>query len=258
MARTALAAALLVPLTLVAACGGGSSSPASSAAGASAATPTTATDATQYATPSPLAGKSAVAVWKESLKAAHAAESVHIVGNGKDGKDALAVDLQLSSDKATGTLVIDDGKMTVRRTGTTLYFMADAKFWRASGADAATVTRLANKWVKADSSEKNYKDFFELTDKNKFIDQSLSLDKSDQAILKLVPGILIGNQFTVGLFDAATGKGSDDQPGVLYVASSGPSLPLRVVGKDKKALYLNFVDWNKDISVTIPSGVTTI
>jgi hypothetical protein len=137
--------------------------------------------------------------------------------------------------KAIGTLTSAGVAITIRRTGSALYFMS-----------------AGHGWTKASESNKAYASFYNVTDMDSFVNQSLSLAPADEKVLTRVPGITIEGRPTVGLNDPVHPT-TDDQPGVLYVAATGKAYPLEVSLTDGSQQIIKFQDWDQPVSVAAPS-----
>jgi hypothetical protein len=254
MFRATKAVIVLACLTLTAGCSGSDPVVASNlpetGATTSAAAPATpaATEATN-----PLDGLSAKEVWQKTKADAAEAKSVHIAARLVDGKDKIALNLKLdSSGKAFGAMILNGDKMTIRRLGQTLYFKADRGFWTTNG-DAATAKALANKWIMVKkSTAPDLKDLFDLTDLDSLLDDSLSLTRAEQKRLKLIDGIDIGTQKTVGLSDKRPSGEGEFQ--TLYVSATEPTLPVNFAVNEDKSQYMKFRGWGENFTVVAPKG----
>ena len=249
--RATTAATLLACLTLTAGCSKSgpeviATGPAQTSAAATSAAPEpSATEATA------VDGLSAVEVWKKTKTDADAAKSVHVAARLLDGKELIAINLKLSeAGKAFGTLAFNGDKITVRRLGKTLYFKADRGFW-TTNADAATAKALANKWIMVKKGfSKDMEQFFQLTDMDYVVSDMMSLSAAEQQTLKLVPGIDIGRQKTIGLAETDAGQA---QLQTLYLSADDPALPLNLTFADSDQ-FMKFRSWGQDFTVLAPRG----
>jgi hypothetical protein len=251
MSRAAMAATLLACLTFTAGCSGSkpeivaTNQPTAGAASTSA-------EPGPTENPSPLDGLSAVEVWQKTKTDTAEAATVHVAARFAEGKERIAINLKMAeSGKAFGVLVFNGNKITVRRLGRTLYFKADRGFW-TTNADAATARVLSDKWIMVRKGfSKEMEQFFELTDMNFILDDALSLTAAEQRSLKLVPGIDIGTQSTVGLADETSTQ--DGELRTLYVSDTDPALPLNFTGSDSSQ-YMKFRGWGENFTVVAPKG----
>jgi len=255
MSRAPMAATLLACLTLVAGCSGpgaaGSGSDGSGSGTTAAALTATAAGPTEDS--SPLAGMSALEVWEKTKADADAAQSVHVAARFLDGKDKVAINLKMTdAGKVFGLLVLNGDRVRIRRLGSTLYFKADYEFWLRN-ADAATGQALGDKWIMVKQGfSADLDQFFELTDMDALVADTMSLSATGQQKLKLVPGIQVGTRSTVGLSDESTENTEEAQ--TLYVAASDPALPLNLTMSADDSQYMKFREWNKSFNVVAPRG----
>lgn len=246
MPRAKLAAILLACLTLTVGCSGKDPYVATSASAFNA-------GSLPVESRSPLTGMSALEVWEKTKADADAAQSVRVAAKFLDGDAKIAINLRMTdSGKAVGTLVFNGDKIEVRRLGKTMYFLADRGFW-ASNADAATADLLGGKWIKVkEGFSADMEQFFELTDMDFIVADTMSLSVAEQQGLKLVPGIDINDEPTVGLSDESA-DGTDEFQ-TLYVAAADPALPMHFAMSADKSQYMKFRSWNKDFTVAAPKG----
>jgi hypothetical protein len=253
MPRAALlAAAAIVPLALIAGCtntvaDATVTQPAQAAANHPSGTATSAPTASQR--PLGPAGQ----LWNQTEDNAEQATSVHVTAQLIDGRNKVAVDLAATKEhQAIGQLTLSGNHLVIRRTGKTLYFKADAGFWKAFG-DKKTAKKFTNKWIKVTKGSTAMEPIFELTELNYFTDQALSLPVSSKQNLLVIPGPAIAGQKTTGLADMPAGK-QTAQSGTLFVTASTPTLPLAwKVGTDGRQ-YINFDRWNTAVKVAVPKG----
>ncbi len=247
MLRATMAATALICLTLTAGCSSSNSGAATSAAllGTTGSVPAE--------TAAPLAGLSALEVWEKTKTDADAADSVHVTARFLDGEKKIAINLKLTdSGKAFGLLVMNGNRIRVRRLGSTLYFKADYGFW-AANADTATGKALADKWIMVKQGfSPDLDQFFQLTDMDSIVADTMNLSSLEREQLKLVPGIDVGTQVTVGLVNESTERRQGFQ--TLYVSASDPALPLNFALNSDVDQYMRFRDWNEDFKVVAPAG----
>ncbi len=255
MPRATMAATALICVMLTAGCSGSdpittsppAGSPATAAGDTAAGTPgATAEPETKAA---PLAGLSALQVWRKTKSDAKKAKSVHVSASFTEGKDRVKINLKLNdAGRSFGSVTTNGNKMTVRRVGEVLYYKADKKFW-TQNADAQTAAKLANKWLKTENQSKDMAQFFQLLDMKAFISESLKLSAAERKSLKRTPGIPVDGRETVALKPK-----NSTEPAVLQVAADGPTLPLRFTLDRDKSQYFTFTGWNEPFTVVAPKG----
>ena len=254
MRRALMATSLAASLTLLAGCSDSdpektakASAPSASSSAGSSASPST--DAEPAKPANPLEGLSARQVFAKSKAAFKDSESVHVVARLKDGKDRIVINLKLNdTGKAIGSLTINGSKIDIRRRGKTLYYQGDRKFWKdAAGNQAANL--FVDKWLMTKQSAHEIDEFFDLTDLDFYRDESMKLNAAERRGLRLVKGINVAGQATVGLKDTV---GPKDERGTLYVAAADPALPMKFATKDGQ--FLRFQDWGLTITVRAPKN----
>jgi hypothetical protein len=167
---------------------------------------------------------------QEILTAASAAlgkvHSFHMSGTEKDAKGPLSLSGDVSlPGKAKLTLRQGAGIVDFVVIGTEAYIKANNAFWQAQKGTGAVATLLADKWVKVPAaSTPGFGEFTSITDPAK-IGHCL-LQSHLGTVTKAGSGSVAG-QSTVVLEDKGDAPGSS--PGKVYIASSGPPLPLRAV-----------------------------
>ena len=249
MPRTMMAATLLACLTFTAGCGG--SSPDASSTPPAAA-PTT-TEAAPTTPASELEGLSAAEVWEKLESDVGKAKSVHLSANVVDGKDRIKFNMKLaSSGNATGTMTNNGDTVNLRRIGKTLYFKGDRGFW-TNNVDPASAKTMAGKWIKTTKGKvAGMEGIFVFTDLDSMLKESLKTTPAEKKALKIIPGIPVDGQETIGL---STKSADLDQ---LYAAATGPTLPLKITAAKDKKQFMKFQDWDKDFTVEKPAGAIDI
>ncbi|GAA2104851.1 hypothetical protein GCM10009780_56350 [Actinomadura alba] len=197
-----------------------------------------------------VAEKSADEIVAAAKNAFGAATSVHVKGNFEDAGHKIAIDLSLGRDGTKGTITAPvEGKtypvslISVNEK----FYMKSPKLWRAVGG-AAAANLIGNRWVlipKDDS--KDFEDFEQLADLEKFSDEMLSFD--DEVFTKGSPTVVDGKP-------VITLKGSDS---IVYVATTGTPYIIRLepsaAAERKKGQAIQFLDYNAPVNVVPPTDV---
>jgi hypothetical protein len=202
---------------------------------------------------SPLTGLSALQVWEKTKADADAAGSVHIAAHLLDGEQKMTMNLKMTdAGKVFGFIQVRGQKVMVRRLGRTLYLKAQRGFWTTTG-DAGLAPELAGRWIKVRQGfAPDLEEFFQLTDMDFVVADLMSLSAAEQTALKLVPGIDVGRNKTVGL--AGESLSAEAQFQTLYVSATEPCLPLDFsIGSDQTQ-YMRFRGWDEDFTVVRPKG----
>jgi hypothetical protein len=267
-----VAVGLIAAAVLVAGCTSKKSSSGSSSAST---TPTTSVAASDSAAASPVASVSgdpaAVKLYQEAMASLAKVTSVHIKGAGSQEGENFTIDLSFANGKgATGSLGFGGGVIKVVAVKDAVYIQADAKaFSSFAGTDipASALQAIAGKWLKVSSAEEASSsnpfagfgtDFSNLT--------TFAQEFAPTGSLSLQPGTkTINGKSAVGLLD--NGDTPEDQS-VLYVEKDGDHLPLQIVPGPKAAAStasggpatgnIDFTDYNKPVTVTVPSGAIDI
>jgi hypothetical protein len=209
----------------------------------------TARPTTQTPTPEPVAGRTAVQIWKLAKKSAAQASSVHVVvPDILLGKTTISADLYLTKEQpseeklATGTMLIDGYELSLRRVGEWLYFKDDSGYLE-SHVDQRTAERYAGRWFKESSFSGTLHILFFLTDLQQLPEGLLDLP---QHPLVLVPGTVIDGQDTIGLSDEYEDYATPTTP-TIYVERTGAGLPLRLIFGTDSTKFISFQNWNAEM-----------
>jgi len=226
------------------------------------------------ASPAPAASMSgdpaAVALYTQATAALTSAKSVHIKGSSTQDGDTFGIDLTFVNGKGvTGSLGLGGGTMQIVAVGGTVYVQSDAKAFAAfAGADlpATALDAVAGKWLsfssaEDDSADNPFSGFGELTDLTSF-----AQDFAPSGSVTIGQGQTINGQAATALLD----DGGDDplNDGIFYVQAGGDHLPLEVVPGPKASAgdastgpatgKIDFLDYNKDVTLTAPSGAIDV
>lgn len=262
-----LAVGVIAAAVLVAGCSSkkssGSTSPTSSS------TSSTSTSATGSSGPvASISGDpAAVKLYEQALNGLSNAKSVHIKGSATQGGETFAVDLAFLNGKgATGSVGLGGGTMQLTALNGDTYIQFDAKALAAfagSAVPAAAAQALAGKWLKvsaaeAASSNNPFAGISELTDLKQFAKDF----EPSGAVTENPKKTTVNGQSAIALLD--DGGTDPSQDGILYVQAGGDHLPLEIVpgpsaaagtGSDGPAIgKIDFLDYNKDVTLTAPSG----
>ena len=191
------------------------------------------------------ATKSADAVVADALKAAQAASSVHISGQGTQDGKPIGIDLTLVRGKgATGSISLHGAKIDLVVIGHSVYLRAGTAFWKQVGGGNAMAGQLfANKWLKVPTNDAQLGSFANLTNANSFFKMLNKHGKLENKGVTTYKG-----QSVVAIDDATEG-------GTLYVAASGTPYPAAVVkAKGSNSGAISFDNWNQSVTLTPPKG----
>jgi hypothetical protein len=188
------------------------------------------------------AGKSGVKVFNDAKSAAAGATSVHIAGTFEDAGKNITLDLVLGAVAAKGFMAQDTARADLARVGNTAYMRASADFWRTF-ANAAAAQLLHDKWLKGSAKKQPFVAFAQFMS----IDALVSDAFKGHGTLTNLGERAYKGQKVVAIRDAKDGS-------IFYVAATGTPYPVAASGGGS----VSFTDWNKQVSITAPSGAVDI
>lgn len=188
------------------------------------------------------AAKTPDQILADSLRAALAARSVHIVAHVVSDGTPLSFSLSLLAGAGGKGEVTENGlSFNLVRIGDKAYFDASPAFWRHyAGTLAATL--LMGHWIEASSVQGDLASFTPLTDLAAFIKQVLG----SHGVLKVGALQTVDNRRAIPLTDTTKG-------GTLYVAASGPPYPLTITPPKGQKGSVRFEGWNSSVTLTPPA-----
>ncbi|RAY14632.1 hypothetical protein DPM19_12785 [Actinomadura craniellae] len=189
-------------------------------------------------TPNGVENLTAARILAAATKASISAPSVRIRGTIQDADGAMAIDMRISQQAATGAVKIAGlGKMTLVRVGADAYFSADRQFLSVANPGAVA---QAGKYVKLDGRPGPFADFRSLTlMREAFTD----LLKPEGGRLTKGRPAAIGGVPVIGLVDGTKGT--------LYVATQGEPRALRMIDSRTKS-RLDFI-YDVPVQAQLPS-----
>jgi hypothetical protein len=185
----------------------------------------------------------------DKVKAATAkVKTVHVVGTIAQSSQTLNIDLHLGTDAAEGTIVVGGGNMDLRLVDGVTYFRGDSKVFAAFGVNPAQAGLVADKWIKDTGGSGPASSFASLLDRKQLFDSVLS----PQGTIKTSGTATVAGKKAFVLVDSSSDGGK------LYVADTGPALPLRIEKNGTGEGRIDFTDYDADVNVTAPSGAVDI
>ncbi|MDE9366734.1 hypothetical protein PZ938_14060 [Luteipulveratus sp. YIM 133132] len=245
--RTAALAALPLAAVLLAACGDDSPSIAAgsaSAASTSSATSTSSSSgmASSSAAPSTTASSASTSsaaagattrdpgsILRTSKASANGAKSTHVNGDVVDDGKKMNVDARgqvQGSNQEVTVKTQNEGTITIRSISNTHYVKGDRTYWTKQGAPSTTVSRLANKWVKAPADKSD--SFSQFTIKKLLGDMTEGFD--DSKITRLNTTVTGTTSGATKALKLAPRFSSDTT--TITVVDDPKYLPLRIVSGD--------------------------
>jgi outer membrane lipoprotein-sorting protein len=222
----ALALALVLTAVLLAGCGGSGKS----------------------AKPNDEASKPAAQVLADANKAATSASSAHVSGSIKSDGTPITLDLSTARGKgAKGSMSTNGLKFDVVRIGDTLYIRGSDSFLKRF-AGGAVAQLLHDKWLKASATHGRLKSLAPLTSLGALF-----------AGISAHHGKLVNEGKTTYKGDDAVVVRDTSDNSKLYVSATGKPYPVAIVGGKKgESGTITFDDWNKNVSLSAPSGALDI
>jgi len=180
----------------------------------------------------------------DTLAAAAAAKSVHIVAKGIQSTQPLSFDLHLLAGRGgQGTVQVGKLKFSMIRLGPNAYFKAGADFWRQFGNGVA-VQLIQGRWLRASATTGDLASFTPLTDIQTLFGSILSSHgKLKAGGTKTIDGVP-----AIGVVDTTKSGG-----GTLWIAAKGTPYPLELTQTGGTG-DIRFEDWNKPVSLSSPKN----
>jgi hypothetical protein len=188
------------------------------------------------------AKKAGPQVAKDAAAALGATDAVHVAGTMTDSatKKPVKFDLQLQADGTSGTLAMSGQTVSIISVGGATYIKASAAFYEAQQASPTAAAKLADRWVKAPTSQEF--DSFTLSGLSK------SLGEPDGKIDDAVTTGSLNGQDVVIVSQTDGSK--------LYVAGTGEPIPLQITNSAKSSDgegTVSFTDYGKHQTIKAPA-----
>ena len=192
------------------------------------------------------AEKSAQEILSAATTAFKGATSVHLSGYMTEDGDSMSVDLRIGQNASRGTIEAPMNgksyKLSFLSVDSKYYLKAPAMFRDVGGAAAAEL--IGNRWVLVPKDgSKEFGDF----------EKIVSIDNIADDILGDPPGQL--NKTGTSEINGKTAVGLEGGDGVLYISTTEPHYPLKLVPSQPGARGegLDFLDYNAPLTVTRPA-----
>jgi hypothetical protein len=192
------------------------------------------------------ADKSAAQILVDAKQAAREAGSVSVTGSIDDNGTKIDLDLHIAKSTGTGSITIQGTKVDLIRIGQVVYLRAGADFYERIGAGKVASKLLAGRWLKASSTQKDFKNIAQLTDLDDFVTQAV---KPEGTLTK-------GDETTVDGQKAIELK--DSKGGTLLVATTGEPYPLVFKGGGSTSGTVTLSDWGEKVVAKAPAGAIDI
>lgn len=186
------------------------------------------------------ASKPASKILADAQRAVTNARSVHFAGHGTQQKQAITLDLTISSGSGSdGKFGLFGGNVEVIKIGPSLYVRGDSTFWKRFEGNSVKVGSIANKWVKVPATLQTFQGLVGLMS---MAGVSSRLGVQGQVVnegLKTYNG-----QQVIALRDTA-------ENGTLYLKDAPRPYPVALAG-GKSAVTITFDHWNQPVSIPGP------
>lgn len=179
---------------------------------------------------SDLSDLSAAKILAKTKKAAAAADSVSVEGEGEDDGTTIEVDLEFAGDDGSGSIEVDGTEIELLGVDGDAFFKAGPELYSSFGADGEQVAALiGDKWIIVDPNDSNFSDFASFASRDGFFTSLLDPDgKVTKGKKKTIDGVE-----TIGL---------KSKSGTLYVdVKDGRPISLEK-GKDGGSLSFDYDD----------------
>ena len=191
--------------------------------------------------------KSATQVLADAKAAMLKASSFHVAGHTVDSGQTTVLDLTLSPTRGGGSITTDGATMQLVVGGGEVYLKADQASWRKLGGSsmtAAAAQLVADRWVKAPTTNPDFRDLANIGDLKGFLSEGLKPEGqvSKQAVTT------VNGKHAVPLVDA-TGS-------TLYIAASGLPYALKIDDTAKSSGGAGTVTFDHYGNATIPAVPT--
>lgn len=164
--------------------------------------------------------KSPAQIFADAKAAMLHVKDFHVQGDAVEGTAAITVDISLSHNGGGGTIAMPGVLMHIIVSGKWAYVKADEKTWEKLTGSKSLAQLVANRWIKAPKTSKDFADFVDLT-------------VSDQFVAQLSSSLTAGSVTKVGTITWHGQKVvvlADRQGGKLYVADTGAPYIVYITG----------------------------
>jgi hypothetical protein len=196
-----------------------------------------------------IAAKNPEAIVAAATKAIEAVHSVEVSGSVNDAspRDEIKFDLHLLNGRgATGSLSEHGLAFQLVTIGKVAYVKATPAFWDQFGGTSVAV-QLRGRWLRAPADRGDFASFAALTDVRKLVGALLA---GHGALTKGTTSTLDGHG-VVAVHDAS-------RQGTLYVATSGPSYPIRIQNESSDSGQIDFGRFDAPVALRAPTRTVSI
>ncbi len=189
-----------------------------------------------------VAAKSPDAIVNSATSAVSGVKSVHVSGTVTSNGSPITLDLSLVAGKGGGGQMSQSGlSFKIIDLNNIVYLNGSDDFWRHVGGNAAAQL-FHGKWLRAPATGQ-FASIAALTDVRTLFSKLLS----SHGMLAKGGTSTVGGQKVIAVRDTTMG-------GTLYVATTGPSYPIKISKSGSDAGHILFDRYNQAFSLTAPAG----
>jgi len=196
--------------------------------------------------------KPATQILADTKAAILKAKSFHISGQSVDSGKTTALDVTLSPTRSGGSITSDGATLQLVVGGGEVYMKADQASWRKLGGSAmsaAAAQLVADRWVKAPTTNADFKDLAKIGDLKSFLNEGL---QPEGQVSKHAVTTVDGKR----VLPLVDGTGS-----TLYIAATGPPYVVKIDNTAKAsggAGTLTFDHYGNAAIPAIPNGAVDL
>jgi hypothetical protein len=188
--------------------------------------------------------KTATQIVQDAVAAVKEAKGVHMSGTFTSSGKRIALTLDLGKESGKGTMAQGDARADVARVGDVSYIRANSSFWKLFAGEGAAVL-LHDRWLSGSTSKPPLNAFAQFLSIDALLKEAFTGTASHK--LKKLGTRTYKGQRVIVISDPADHE-------TLLVSATGKPYPVAATGQGT----INFSDWDKDVSVTVPKGATDI
>jgi hypothetical protein len=199
--------------------------------------------------PHGLAARNPQAIVAASTQAIERVHSVRVAGSVNDAspRDEIRFELSLVNGRgAVGSLSEHGLAFRLVTLGNVAYVYGTPAFWQQFGG-AAAAAQLQGRWLRAPAGHGAFASFAALTDVHRLLASLLS---GHGALTRGTTSTVDGHH-VVAVHDAS-------RQGTLYVATSGPAYPIRIVNGSSDGGRIDFSHFDAPVALRAPARSVSI
>jgi hypothetical protein len=193
-----------------------------------------------------VAAEQPAAILVAARSAIASASAVRVTGSGENAGQPVSLVLQLAAGVgAKGTLTMHGAAFDIVAVGGGVYMKGPAAAWQAVSGSAAAGALFGGRWLEVSSGQ--FSSIAQLTSLSKFFGKLLS-----------VSGLLVKGPSTTVRGQSAVEVEDPSQRAVVYVATTGPAYPVKVIKPGPQGGTYYFDRFDEPLLVSKPAGVVDL